>query len=61
MMMLPMLQWESHPAMQLIFDNPIKLVMLKMTMGAADHPQVVRTVALGKCFWLPKQFFGKFP
>ena len=22
MMMLPMLQWESHPAMQLIFDNP---------------------------------------
>jgi hypothetical protein len=42
--------------MQLIFDNPIKLVMLKMTMGAADHPQVVLTVALGKCFWLPKQF-----
>ena len=26
--------------LQLIFDTPIKLVMLKLTMGAVDHPQV---------------------
>lgn len=40
---------------ELIFDNPIKLVMLKMTMGAADHPQdYIRNGTLEVGFQLSK-------
>ena len=39
---------QRSAAAQLIFDTPIKLVMVKLSMGAADHPQVC-AVWLGKC------------